>query len=86
MKKDLASVIRKIADFLGKEITEENVAKIVEFTNIDNMKKNPMSNMEERMNVRFQIFQFLNSFLVGIKRQKKRPSGVHNIQKRCLND
>ena len=52
MKKDLASVIKKIADFLGKEITEENVAKIVEFTNIDNMKKNPMSNMEERMNVR----------------------------------
>ena len=52
MKKDLASVIRKIANFLGKEITEENVAKIVEFTNIDNMKKNPMSNMEERINVR----------------------------------
>uniref|UniRef100_A0A7M5V297 Sulfotransferase domain-containing protein n=1 Tax=Clytia hemisphaerica TaxID=252671 RepID=A0A7M5V297_9CNID len=51
MKKDLASVIRKIADFLGKEITDEDVAKIVDFTNIENMKKNPMSNLEERINM-----------------------------------
>ena len=53
MKKDLSSVIRKITNFLGKEVTEENIKNIVEFTNIDNMKKNPMSNMEHKIDVSY---------------------------------
>ncbi len=46
MKKDVRAIIKRVATFLGKEFSDEMVDKIAEHTSFDNMKKNPMVNME----------------------------------------
>ncbi|KAF0303386.1 Sulfotransferase 1C2A [Amphibalanus amphitrite] len=46
MKRDLKSQIRKVAKFLGKDYSEEQVNKLAEHLHIDNFKKNPYVNME----------------------------------------
>ena len=47
MKEDIRGVIKKIAAFLNKELTDEIVEKIVEHTSFEKMKANPMSNRSE---------------------------------------
>ena len=47
MKKDLKSQIRKVATFLGKSYSDEQVDKLAEHLHIDNFKKNPWVNMED---------------------------------------
>ena len=46
MKKDLKSQIRKVATFLGKSYSDEQVDKLAEHLHIDNFKKNPWVNLE----------------------------------------
>ncbi|XP_043241911.1 luciferin sulfotransferase-like isoform X2 [Amphibalanus amphitrite] len=46
MKKDLRSVITKVAKFLGKTLTDEQMEKLVNHLHIDNMRKNPNVNNE----------------------------------------
>ncbi|XP_043236090.1 sulfotransferase 1C2-like [Amphibalanus amphitrite] len=46
MKKDLRAQIRKVATFLGKTFTDDQVDKLAEHLHIDNFKKNPYVNME----------------------------------------
>ncbi|KAF0310248.1 Sulfotransferase 1C2 [Amphibalanus amphitrite] len=46
MKRDLKSQIRKVAKFLGKDFSEEQVTKLAEHLHIDNFKKNPYVNRE----------------------------------------
>ncbi|KAF0288397.1 Sulfotransferase 1C4 [Amphibalanus amphitrite] len=46
MKKDLRSVITKVAKFLGKTLTDEQMKKLVDHLHIDNMRKNPNVNNE----------------------------------------
>ncbi|XP_046390346.1 sulfotransferase 1C4-like isoform X1 [Ischnura elegans] len=41
MKQDLPGVIRKVAEFLGKTITKDQVEKLVNHSNIDNFRTNP---------------------------------------------
>lgn len=48
LSKDLQAGVRKIADFLGKEVTEENVAKIAAHCSFDSMVKNPMANYSNK--------------------------------------
>lgn len=44
MKKDLCGSIQKLARFLGKELSEEDLALLVDHVEIKNMKKNPAVN------------------------------------------
>lgn len=46
MKTDHPSVIRKVAKFLGKELTEEHVEILVKHLSFDSMKKNDSVNMD----------------------------------------
>jgi len=46
MKRDLRSQIRKVAEFLGKSYSDEQVDKLASHLHIDNFKKNPFVNME----------------------------------------
>ena len=46
MKKDLASIIKKIAEFLDVELSDENLGKLVEHTSFKSMRANPMCNSE----------------------------------------
>ena len=54
MKKDANSVIKRIATFLEIDLTEEDVNRLAEHTSINSMKKNPMCNAEDRMEVSFK--------------------------------
>lgn len=45
MKRDCKGIVRKIAKFLEKPLTEEQVDSICNFLSFDNMKKNPGCNM-----------------------------------------
>ncbi|XP_049795530.1 luciferin sulfotransferase-like [Schistocerca nitens] len=46
MKKDLASVIRLVATFLQKTITERQVAELVDYLSFDKMRNNPAVNYD----------------------------------------
>ncbi|XP_043207700.1 sulfotransferase 1E1-like [Amphibalanus amphitrite] len=46
MKKDLRAQLRKVAAFLGKSYSEEQIDKLASHLHIDNFKKNPYVNME----------------------------------------
>lgn len=43
--KDKAKCIRQVADFLGRTLTDDDVAKICDYCSVENMKNNPMCNM-----------------------------------------
>ena len=47
MKRDTAKIIRQVADFLGKQLTDEAVARIVEETSFKKMKDNPKVNRQD---------------------------------------
>ncbi|XP_063382199.1 sulfotransferase 1B1-like [Cydia fagiglandana] len=46
LSKDLPSCIKRMATFLGKEVTDEQVVKLCEHLNIDNFRKNESVNLE----------------------------------------
>ncbi|EOB07007.1 Sulfotransferase family cytosolic 1B member 1, partial [Anas platyrhynchos] len=46
MKKDPQREVQKILQFLGKEVSEETVARILHHTSFQEMKKNPAANYE----------------------------------------
>ncbi|CAK1581629.1 unnamed protein product [Parnassius mnemosyne] len=46
LSKDLRACVRRIAKFLDKEITEEQIGKLCEHVNIDNFKKNKSVNFD----------------------------------------
>ena len=47
LKKDPARMIRTIADYMGKDITDEAVKAIVDFTSVENMRKNGAYNLDK---------------------------------------
>lgn len=51
MSKDLPGTIRKIATFLGKAITDEEIAKLREYLKIDNFRNNEAVNGSELTDV-----------------------------------
>ena len=57
MQKDQPSIIRKIASFLGKEMSEEQVSELCYHTSFNQMKNNPKVNMKEKFDVS-EIFLF----------------------------
>ncbi|KAK5638114.1 hypothetical protein RI129_012409 [Pyrocoelia pectoralis] len=46
MKNDLPSVIRKVAQFLGRNIDEDHIDKLTKHLSFDSMKKNPAVNLQ----------------------------------------
>ena len=48
MKKDLASSVKKVARFLGKNVSEEMVEAVVDHLSFKQMRNNPAVNKEER--------------------------------------
>ena len=52
MQRDIKSVIRKIANFLKVDVTDESVELLAEHISFKNMKANPMTNRSEALKVR----------------------------------
>jgi hypothetical protein len=48
MKKDLPAAIRDVARFVGKELTETEIAALADYLDVKNMKKNPAVNHQDR--------------------------------------
>jgi len=48
MKRDLPAALRQIGSFLGKPLTDEDIATLANHVSIDNMKKNPAVNHKDR--------------------------------------
>jgi len=51
MKKDLASVIRRVSSFLGKPVPENKISSLADHLSFDKMKKNKAVNKEELVKV-----------------------------------
>ena len=51
MQKDQPSIIKKIASFLGKEMSDEQVSELCHHTSFDQMKNNPKVNLKEKFDV-----------------------------------
>jgi hypothetical protein len=51
MKRDLASVVKQTAEFLGKSITQEKTEKLCDHLSFDKMKKNPAVNKETEIEI-----------------------------------
>ena len=43
---DRRGTIKKIADFLGRSLTEKDIDNVMEHTSLENMKKNPACNFQ----------------------------------------
>lgn len=65
MIKDLPSVIRKVAHFLGRHISEEDVKKLEEHLSFESMKSNPAVNYESitQLNKEFNLTKFDGEFM-----------------------
>ncbi len=59
MREDIRGVIKKMAKFLDKDLSDETVEKIVEHTSFEKMKANPMANKSEIMD------NFIRKGIVG---------------------
>ncbi|KAF2890745.1 hypothetical protein ILUMI_15428, partial [Ignelater luminosus] len=49
MKNDLPGVIKTVANFLGKSITEDQLTKLTELLSFESMKNNPTVNYHESL-------------------------------------
>ncbi|XP_066994281.2 luciferin sulfotransferase [Anabrus simplex] len=67
MKENLPAMIRKVAKFLDKSFTDEQVAQLAEHLDIKNMRVNPSVNMEDRFK--------------KLKDEGKAPEDLHFIRK-----
>jgi len=65
MKDDFVSVIKQVAAFLGKEIEEAAVEKLVAFLDINKMRKNPMVNKEVEKPPTAEAPSFIRKGIVG---------------------
>lgn len=65
MVKDVKNVIRKVACYLGKQISNELVTKIAERTAFDSMRKNPSLNYENWPGMDHSISPFIRKGKVG---------------------
>ena len=57
MLRQPAREIRRIAAFLGRDLTEDNLRKIMEHTRFDNMRNNPSTNYSTMPGVNFQFMR-----------------------------
>lgn len=57
MKKDLKSVIRRVAKFLEKDLSDDDVRKLEDHLSFESMKKNPSVNNAQAEIVKRQIYK-----------------------------
>ena len=55
MKKDLATSVKKVAKFLGKEVTDENIEALVDHLSFKKMKNNPAVNRDDDISKTFHM-------------------------------
>jgi len=65
MKKDLASNVRDVAEFLGKSLSDEDVEKIVKHCSFDSMKDNPAITKVNSTVIRHHISPYMRKGEVG---------------------
>jgi len=65
MKEDIRSVIGKVAKHLGKDLTEEEVERLVEHVNIDNMRQNKAVNKTSSLPSKEENFSFVRKGVTG---------------------
>ncbi|KAM5253514.1 sulfotransferase 1C4-like [Hipposideros larvatus] len=65
MMKDPKRVIRKVMEFLGKNLKEEVLDKIVYNTSFDVMKKNPMTNYTNDPEMNHNLSPFMRKGVIG---------------------
>lgn len=68
VSKDLSGAIRKIADFLGKKLTSNDVSKIATHCSLENMRNNDKLNMSYQRSLRAiddSLGGFINKGMVG---------------------
>ncbi|GLH10762.1 Uncharacterized protein GBIM_15663 [Gryllus bimaculatus] len=88
MKKDLPAVIIRTADFLGKRITEEQVARLAEHLDFKQMKKNSSVNIEANLSklreqgVIKEEQAFIRKGVVGEGRREMSPETAARFDER----
>ncbi|XP_077998117.1 sulfotransferase 1C4-like [Glandiceps talaboti] len=65
MKKDLRGVIKKLAKFLNKDLTDDKINQIEIYCSFDNMKINPGVNMERDPSFNFKRAEFIRKGVIG---------------------
>ena len=65
MKCDIRAVIRKVAAFLKKDLSDETVETIVAHTSFDQMKVNPMTNKSTSNMISAEVSPFMRKGQVG---------------------
>lgn len=90
MKRDLASVVKKTANFLGKSINQEQIEKLCDHLSFDKMKKNPAVNKEAEMellkksvgeNFSKEEFSFVRKGKVGGYKEEFNEEQIERIEK-----
>ena len=65
MRKDLAGSVCRVATFLDKELADDVLQRIVNFSSFDQMKANPKTNKTDMPHMRNDIVPFLRKGQVG---------------------
>lgn len=67
MKKSLPQVIRKVAEFLNKELSEEQMSGLVKHLSFEKMRKNPVVNKShyDKVDKNGDVLKFMRSGKVG---------------------
>lgn len=65
MKKDIRSVVLKVAKFLGTELNEEQIKKLLEHLSFDSMLNNPSCNYDFAMGIFFNEGRFIRKGIIG---------------------
>ncbi|XP_070560884.1 sulfotransferase 1B1-like [Ptychodera flava] len=65
VKKDERGTVEKIASFLGKEVDQQTLERIVTHCSFESMKKNPAVNREDAADVDSSVSPFMRKGIVG---------------------
>lgn len=90
MRKDLDAAIRKVANFLNKKLTDEQVEKLKEHLSFESMKNNRSVNYETlvELNSKFKLVDgegsFMRSGAVGGYKQAMTPELIEKFDKWTL--
>ncbi|XP_052795354.1 sulfotransferase 1C2A-like [Mya arenaria] len=80
--KDMPTVIRTIATFLGRTLVEDDVTKICKHCHVNNMRDNPMVNFSykaKNMSIRQEVGAFINKGEPGVWRNVLTPQMSEQI-------
>lgn len=85
MIRDLPVVIRQVADFLGKPLTEDQIERLSNHLSFENMKNNPAVNFEliVSLNRKYKLIdcdgEFMRSGKVGDYKAKMTPEIINKF-------